>query len=145
MTFTYRTARGSDATACAKIIREWGDDTQWMVPLDSLEPMASWWRALLETETAWVAQKDRRVVGFCVREDDNISGLYVASDAQSCGVGKALLDLAKVDREWITVWAFEKNVLARKFYRREGLVEVGREQDANTGLVDVEHRWTRAK
>lgn len=59
---------------------------------------------------------------------------------------KALLDLAKADRDWITVWAYEKNEHARRFYRREGLVEICREMevfDDGSRLMDVEHRWTR--
>ena len=70
-----------------------------MGPLDDLEPMAESWRDLLDTDTAWVAEMDGRVVGFCVREDDNITGLYVAGEARNLGVGKALLDLAKADRD----------------------------------------------
>lgn len=147
MTYRYRLAEASDAIACAKIIREWGAETCWMAPLDELEPRADFWSGLLETDSAWVAEKDSCVVGFCVREEDNITGLYVAREARSCGVGKRLLDLAKADRDWITVWAYEKNTRARKFYRREGLVEVSREMenyDGGVSLVDVEHRWTRS-
>jgi len=84
-------------------------------------------------------------VGFCVRQEDNLTALYVARDFRGQGVGKSLLDLAKADRDWITVWAFEKNPRARKFYRREGCVEITREVDQATGLIDVEHRWTRSR
>ncbi|MGB5560371.1 MAG: GNAT family N-acetyltransferase [Paracoccaceae bacterium] len=144
MAFVYRSAEASDAIACARIIREWGAETPWMVPLDDLEPMADSWRDLLDTETAWVAEQDGGVVGFCVREDDNITGLYVARAARNFGAGKRLLDLAKAERDWITVWAYEANTLARKFYRREGLMEIGREIQKGTNLVDVEHRWLRS-
>lgn len=95
-----------------------------------------------EVPTSWVAERDGAVVGFCLREDDNITGLYIARRARGAGVGKALLDLAKTDRTWITVWAYEKNTRARKFYRREGCVEVSREVEDGSGLIDLEHRWT---
>jgi ribosomal protein S18 acetylase RimI-like enzyme len=142
--FTTRKSLASDGTACAKIIRVWGEETPWIGPLDDLEPMANFWAELLETEFAWVAEQAGEVVGFCVREDDNITGLYVASEARSQGVGKALLDLAKADRDWITVWVYEKNTRAQTFYAREGLVEIGRELDEDSPLMYVETRWRRA-
>ena len=145
-TFRCRPATRADAVACAKIIREWGAETQWMSPLDDLQPMADSWRDLLGSDTAWVAETEARVVGFCVREADNITGLYVASGSRNSGIGKALLDLAKSNRESITVWAYEKNERARKFYRREGFVEVGREldeEDERSELIYIEHRWIR--
>ncbi len=144
--FTCRPAIPADAQACAQIIRLWAADTPWMTSLNSLEEMSAWWKGAIENLPSWSAEEDGLVVGFCVREDDNITGLYVASSARGRGVGKQLLDLAKQDRDWITVWAYEKNTNARRFYRREGLVEVSRETetyDDGVSLVDVEHRWIR--
>lgn len=146
MPCTYRSAEPADARACSLIIRDWGEETPWMVPIDELEPMARFWSGVFSHDLAWVAETEGRIVGFCARSDDNISGLYVARDARSSGVGKALLDLAKANRDWITVWAYEKNEDARRFYRREGLVEISREMetfDDGSCLMDVEHRWTR--
>ncbi len=144
MNFTTRRSSGPDSISCATIIREWGQETPWMVPLDELEPMAASWYDMLNSDTAWVAESEGRVIGFCVRENDNITGLYVANDAQSCGVGRALLDLAKLNRDWITVWVYEKNVRARAFYCREGLVEIGREKDEDSHLMYVFGRWKRS-
>lgn len=143
MPVTYRSARAEDDIACARIIRDWGAETPWMVPLDDIEPMAASWRDLLASDTAWVAETDGTVTGFCVREDDNITGLYIAAAARGHGVGRHLLDLAKQDRDWITVWAYEANTDARRFYRREGLVEICREVESESGLMNVEHRWRR--
>jgi len=148
MTYKYRSAKPSDAVACSQIIRDWDDETPWITsPLNSLDLMAQFWGDLFESDLAWVAMEDARIVGFCARCDDNIAALYVAAEARNCGVGKALLDLAKADRDWITVWAFEKNEKTRQFYRREGLVEVSREIevfDDGSSLMDVEHRWIRS-
>ena len=143
MTSQIRPAKPSDAIACAQIIRDWGDETPWMVPLDDLEPMAASWKDLLTPGMAWVATRGDQVVGFCVREDDNITGLYIAKSARSQGVGKRLLDLAKENRDWITVWAYALNTEALRFYRREGLVEICREPEPDSNLMNVEHRWVR--
>lgn len=148
MTCKYRSAKRSDAVACSQLIRDWDDETQWATsPLNPSDVMAEFWGDLFDSCLAWVAEADTRIVGFCARCDDNIAGLYIAREARNCGVGKALLDLAKANREWITVWAYEKNERARQFYRREGLVEVSREVevfDDGSSLTDVEHRWIRS-
>ncbi len=144
MEFLVRAAKTSDDMAVAGIIQEWGAATPWMAPLDDLEPMAASWRDLLASDTAWVAENAGDVLGFCVREDDNITGLYVAGAAQGQGVGKALLDRAKEGRDWITIWVYEKNIRARAFYRREGAVELEREKDEHSDLIYVHSRWTRA-
>jgi len=146
MTFNYRLAEGRDGRACASIVREHGTETSWLGPLNEFERLVEWWTGcLLNVETSWVAEENGKVVGFCVRQDDNITGLYVSSEARGRGVGKSLLNMAKVDRKWITVWAYEQNPRARKFYRREGCVEVSRETEEGTALVDVEHRWTKSQ
>ncbi len=143
MSIPIRPARASDAIACAHIIRAWGAETPWMVPLDDLEPMAASWEDLLASDTAWVGEEGGLVVGFCVREADNITGLYIAAEARNMGLGKRLLDRAKEQRDWITVWAYEANTAARRFYRREGLVEICREVEEGSNLMNVEHQWHR--
>lgn len=144
MTFNYRPAEARDARACASIVREHATDTPWLGPLNEFERLVEWWAGcLLNVETSWVAEESGEVVGFCVRQDDNITGLYVSREARGQGVGKSLLNLAKTDRKWITVWAYEQNPRARKFYRREGCVEVSRETEEGTALVEIEHRWMK--
>lgn len=146
MTFKFRQGKPSDAASCAKIIRAWATETPWMTKVDDLEPMAEYWRERFTVDPVWVAEEAGQIVGFCVREEDNIAALYVTSMARGQGVGKRLLDLAKENRDWITVWAYELNTKAREFYRREGLVEVSREPETygdGITLVDVEHRWKR--
>ncbi|AUH32492.1 GNAT family N-acetyltransferase [Paracoccus tegillarcae] len=148
MNYVFRLAVPSDAEACSQIIQDWGDETPWMVPLDNLAPMKEFWSFIFEEEIGWVAHRNGQILGFCARTEDNITGLYVAKKARGKGLGKALLDLAKEDQQWITVWAYEKNEDARRFYRREGLIEIGREMEVfedGSSLMDIEHRWTRAE
>lgn len=145
MPFTLRKGTPGDGRACARIIREWGEETPWAPPLDDLDPMAAYWSEMIAAHPTWVAETGGEVVGFCMREDDigNIAGLYVARAARGQGVGKHLLDSAKSGRDRLVVWAYEANEDARRFYLREGLVEVGRELEERSGLIDIEHHWIR--
>ncbi len=146
MNYTTRPALPSDAEACVSILRNWIFDTDWMPKqLNDVETMVQWWAEHFQNEHAWVAENEGRVVGFCSRQrgSNNISALYVTPDAQNGGLGKQLLDLAKQNCNRIVVWAFEANENARRFYHREGLIEIDREMDEDLNIMDVEHRWTK--
>ena len=143
MTAHIRPGQQSDVVACVDILRDWEKETPWMAELNAPQPMQDFWRDLFQTDLTWVALIKGRIVGFCTRGDDNIGALYVAIEARSAGIGKRLLDMAKENRDWITVWAYEENKHALNFYAREGLVEVPREIEDETNLVNIEHRWTK--
>jgi len=143
MTPHIRSGQQSDVVACVDILRDWADETPWMAELDDLQPMQAFWSGLFETDLVWVAEMGDRIAGFCTRDNDNIGALYVVAEARSTGIGKRLLDMAKAHRDWITVWAYEKNIHALRFYKREGLVEVSREIENESNLMNIEHRWTK--
>lgn len=142
MTPHFRSGQTTDVVACVDILRDWAEETPWMAELDERGSMQAFWRDIFETDKVWVAQTGSRIVGFCTRDDDNIGALYVIAGERSTGIGKRLLDLAKADRDWITVWAYEKNKDALRFYHREGLVELKREIEVESNLMNIEHRWT---
>ncbi len=144
MTPTIRSGQQSDVVACVDILRDWAEETPWMAELDERQSMQAFWSDLFNTDLVWVAEIEGRIVGFCTRDEDNIGALYVVPEVRSTGIGKRLLDMAKADRDWITVWAYEENIHALRFYRREGLVEICREIEAESNLMNIEHRWTRA-
>ena len=80
---------------------------------------------LVERE-CWVAVADvdgvEHVVGFLALESETLENLYVDPDWQRRGVGKALLDHAKTRRpKGFTLFTFQTNGGARRFYEREGL------------------------
>ena len=69
----------------------------------------------------WVADDERRVVGFAGISGDELTHLYVDPPAQNRGVGTALLDHVKGLRpERLELWVFQKNDGARRFYERHG-------------------------
>ncbi len=138
-----RSGRQTDVEACVKILSDWVGETPWHDPLVEHQEMVADWGDFFETNLVWVAEVEGRIVGFCTRDDDNIGALYVAKEARGAGIGKHLLDAAKADRDWITVWTYEKNIHALNFYKREGLIEVSREIEDETNLMNVEHRWTK--
>ncbi|MBS8225244.1 GNAT family N-acetyltransferase [Vannielia litorea] len=144
MSVTYRPATSEDATAYARIIRAWGAEvSDWIDPMDALAPMAAFWAEVFRQHPTWVAEEGDAIVGFANREDHHLCGLYVSRAARGRGIGKALLDLARSGQPRLIAWSYEQNRAARRFYRREGFVELCREREPGTGLMNVAHLWTR--
>jgi len=92
----------------------------------------------------WVARAGDSVVGFLLLDPSWLDSLYVAPEHQGTGIGTALLDLAKTLRpDGFSLWVFESNTSARRFYAARGLVEVRRTDgdDNEEGLPDIEMAW----
>ncbi len=74
----------------------------------------------IDRDEIWVEDRDG-IVGFLGLSGAEVSHLYVAPDDQGRGIGAALLDHAKALRpECLTLWVFQKNDGARRFYERHG-------------------------
>ena len=77
-------------------------------------------RCLAEGE-AWVWDEDG-IRGFAILRGGELSHLYVDPGEQARGIGSALLDRAKERRpDGFTLWVFQQNEQARRFYERRGL------------------------
>lgn len=85
-----------------------------------------WMRGRLESgSTGWIAERDGVAVGYLVLTDDWLDDLFLAPGETGHGVGSALLDVARSERpDGFCLWVFESNAGARRFYARNGLVEL---------------------
>ena len=83
--------------------------------------------------------------GFLARDGEMIHALYLRPKARRRGFGKALLDQAKAETPRLTLWAFQANAQARRFYAREGFAEVEETDGAGNDekLPDVRLTWER--
>ena len=80
---------------------------------------------LVVTEETWVAVDDAGVVAMMVVAPGHLEQLYVAPDRLGRGIGRELVELAK-DRfpAGLSLWTFQVNERARRFYERNGFVAV---------------------
>lgn len=74
-------------------------------------------------------------------ETAQIGALYL--DRPGLGFGKALLDRAKVGRDYLQLWTHEPNVAAHRFYAREGFKVVERNGEGGDGLPELRMEWRR--
>jgi GntR family transcriptional regulator len=143
----FRAAGGGDAAALAGVfLSAWRRAYPGVVDqrvLDGLDDEATrtWFGRLLEApEPATLVAEDGQgtVVGFARFGADpdeasagHIYGFYVHPDASRRGVGRALLahvldSLAAGGRSTVTLWVFEANERARRFYAASGFLPDGR-------------------
>ena len=85
------------------------------------------------------------VLGFAACDGEELDALYVAEAARRQGVGTALLERLKAKRDRLTLWTFQANEGAQRFYRREGFAEVERTNGTRNDeqLPDVRYVWHR--
>ena len=70
----------------------------------------------------WVAERDGEPVAFLALSAATVDHLYVRPGAQGAGIGSQLLELAQERRpDGFTLWVFQRNEGARRFYERHGL------------------------
>lgn len=123
-----RLARTGEADTIADVFVASFRELTFLPNLHTDDQIRDWIRdEMVPAHEVWVAEADGRIVGFAALTDDLLGHLYVHPEAQSQGVGTALLEWAKSRRPCgFRLWVFQKNEGARRFYERHGfhLVEL---------------------
>ena len=131
--------RLSDVMACANA------QLEWLPQAHSRAEEIGVLGDMIEVGWVQVARTDEAVVGFLVRRDAEIHGLYLHPKAQGQGIGRRLINVAKDHRDHLGLWSFAANARATRFYRQVGFLEVMRSDGAGNefGLPDVRFEWQR--
>ena len=89
---------------------------------------------------------DDNVVGMIAYNEWEISQLYIHKDYQGVGIGQTLLDKAKEQSSGrLTLYTFEVNENARRFYEKNGFKIVSRGQKNEENLPDILYEWISNK
>lgn len=138
-----RPGQPEDALACATILNDWVDARPWMPRVHTRQDVEGFYRrTIFAKRKVWVVGDP--VAGFLALDvgEGMVTALYVARTGQ--GLGRALLDCAKRQCDALELWTFQANEGARRFYMREGFLEVRRtDGDNEERLPDVLLRWER--
>lgn len=102
-------------------------------------PAAFWWQQqeamrarYLPMAEIWVCERHNQVQGFVALVDNYLAALFVRPDCQQNGIGKALLDNAKQQRDQLSLKVFCENDIAVHFYTQQHFKVVGEGVDAAT-------------
>jgi putative acetyltransferase len=72
----------------------------------------------------WGYFEDTALVGFIAFREGWIDQLYVLPSSQGQGIGTALLQVAQSQSGCLSLWTFQRNKSARRFYEKHGFVLV---------------------
>ena len=89
----------------------------------------AWMRGNCERLSVWLAVDEGRIVGVASRDGEWVWQLYVAAERTGQGIGQRLLDrildeARGDDMPRMSLWTFQRNAGARRFYERNGFVAV---------------------
>lgn len=140
-----RPAREADAATIADVWLASFRATYAFPPAHPDDEVRAWVRDHLLPNTAtWVAELDRRVIGFLSIADGWIEQLYVEPEHTGTGVGSRLIQLAKETfPAGLQLWTFQVNDGARRFYERHGFTAVEMTDGAGNEehQPDVRYAW----
>jgi GNAT superfamily N-acetyltransferase len=116
-----RAATTADAEAVAAVFtRSRRTNLPWLPVLHSEEEDRAFIGGhVLAKETVWVAEAEA-IVGFIAWRAGWVDHLYVDVGWTGRGIGAALLAKACEDQGKLSLWAFQRNRDAVRFYRRHG-------------------------
>ena len=141
-----RLATVDDLAACARIINDYVDATDWLPRVKSRQEIAGFFTPkLLEDRTVLVAEAEVAIAAYLsFSAAGRVFALYIDPDFRGQGLGPMLLDRVKQEcPEKVELTVFEPNLAARRFYEREGFVEVpeGRDDETEEGVATLLMRW----
>ncbi|WP_330269955.1 GNAT family N-acetyltransferase [Streptomyces griseorubiginosus] len=101
-------------------------------------------RVLVPKYETWVATAGTAVVGVLVLKGPELKQLYLAPEWRGRGLGDRFISLAKEQRpDGLSLWTFQVNGAARRFYERHGFTEVERTDGSHNDEhePDVRYVW----
>ena len=135
-----------DAPAIVRVFSEARSGMTYLPVVHTAEEIMEHFTNLVHLGHCWVAKDQESIVGFMEVRTGWLNHLYVAPESQKMGIGKALLDQAKVIAQTaLQLWMFEDNKGAIRFYEREGFV-LEEQRDMHTAvneenLPDRRYGW----
>jgi GNAT superfamily N-acetyltransferase len=142
---TIRAATLGDMPACAAIFNRWVDETEWMPRMHDHDDVVRHYREwVFPNCRVSVAEAAGAVCAYlALARDGLVTALYADGQHRGQGVGTRLLEQAKAaSPAGLSLWAFVANTGARRFYGRQGFLEVRRTAGENEeGLPDVLLHW----
>lgn len=143
--FALRPARPTDAGRVGAILSAFIDDTDWMPRIHTRAEDLSFAGQMIDRGWVTVSEGPNGVDGFLARHDRVIHALYVAQAAQRLGRGAALLRAAQSQVAALTLWTFQANCAAQRFYLAMGFAETERSDGARNDehLPDIRYDWRR--
>ena len=136
-----RRAGPGDAASCARIVSAWIDQTDWLPRLHSLDALTAMIVEAMPSRDIYLIGEPCDGYLSLNPETGHIGALYTSRPG--AGLGKTLLDRAKLGRDYLQLNTHDPNQAAQRFYKREGFEVVERLPDGIDGLPELRMEWRR--
>lgn len=145
MSVLLRPALSAEAPALGAILSDWIDATPWMPRIHTHEEDRGFAAMMVAEMAVTVAEAGGRPVGFLARREHFVHALYLEAAARGQGIGRLLVQAAMAVRDELTLWCFQVNRPALRFYAGLGFTEAERGDGSGNdeGLPDVRLIWRR--
>lgn len=135
------------ADEAARVLRASFDDRlPWLASLHTPEEDRWFFRHRVFAEcTVWGATDGAALLGFVAFRPGWVDQLYVLPERQGGGIGASLLAIAKAGESELSLWTFQRNAPARRFYEKHSFIAVA-ETDGSRNEErepDIRYRWRR--
>ncbi|MEU9325614.1 GNAT family N-acetyltransferase [Streptomyces canus] len=145
-TVVIRRAMASDASATADVyLRSFAAALPTVVRPRSDDEVRAYIRdVVVPSRETWVAVAEEQVVGLMVIAGDLLSQLYLDPDWRGRGIGDRFVARAKErSPRGLSLWTFQVNKPAHRFYERHGFVEAERTDGSGNEErePDVRYVW----
>jgi GNAT superfamily N-acetyltransferase len=142
-----RRANLDDMPALARLHRHTVSVSLPFVPHLHTPEEDAWWfgERLFALNEIWLAEAADGPDGYVAFRADFIEHLFVRPEKQGAGLGVTLLGMARENAAELTLWTFQQNLRARRFYERQGFRSIRMTDGADNEekLPDVLYRWSR--
>lgn len=98
---------------------------------------------ILPNSEIYVYILKEKILGFIGLNNNYIEGIFVDTNNQCNGIGSALLNKAKENRDTLTLKVYQKNINAINFYIKNGFIVVGENIDKNTNEIEYYMCWNK--
>jgi GNAT superfamily N-acetyltransferase len=140
-----RRARIDEGDAIAELYERSYETLTFLPRLHTLDEYRTFMARHVVEDDVWVWDENETVLGFMVlRGEGDLFLMYLEPSATGRGIGTALLEHAKRERpRGFTLWTFQQNEGARRFYERHGLraIAFGDGSGNEEGVPDVQYEW----
>lgn len=90
----------------------------------------------LPHSVTWVYEHKQEILGFISILDNNLIGaLFVKTSSQQTGIGKALIEYAKLNYPLLLLEVYPQNERAYQFYQRMGFKTLSESFNEETGAM----------
>jgi len=103
----------------AAVLSDWIDATSWMPRIHTREEDFAHCQSLLCHHQVWAADTAQGF-GFMAADKGHVLALYLAPELRRAGWGASLLNALKPLQPKLSLWTFQANRPALRFYRAQG-------------------------